>query len=157
MWEPIASIDLPTANWSSGWNKLVDYGSMDYTFLEFDAQEGMLTGEAISDFHHGVDRIVYQSGSGGDEVTIRVFFGFDWNTQWGVFVNDVLVAQTSTIFARRITATIPFKVPCGSQKVKIELKWKATTSDAIGTAYQGNPSRPIDIYGAEIMCRNTKR
>ncbi len=153
VWEPVTSINLPSANWSSGWNKLVDYGSFDYTYLEFDAQEGMLTGTAVIDFMHGLDRIVYSA----NDTTFRVFFGFDWTTQWGVFVNDVLVAQTSNIYPRRITSTIPFKIPTGSQIIKIDLRWKATTSDAIGTAYQGNPSRPIDIYGAEIMVRNTKR
>lgn len=157
MWVPVETINLQTANWSTGWNKLVDFGSMDYTFLDFDAKEGMLTGCAVIDFHHGVDRIVYQSGEGGDEVTIRTFFGNDWWTGWGVFVNDTLVAETSNIYARRITCNIPFKVPVGSQKVKIDLRWRAKTSDAVGTAYQGNPSRPLDIFGAEIWVRNTKR
>ena len=152
VWEPVTSIDLQTANWSSGWNKLVDYGSMDYTFLDFDAKEGMLTGCAVIDFHHGVDRIGYSQ-----DPVIRTFFGFEWWTGWGVFVNDTLVAETSNIYARRITCNIPFKVPVGSQKVKIDLRWRAKTSDAVGTAYNGNPSRPLDIFGAEIWVRNTKR
>ena len=155
MWVPVTSVDLQTSNWSTGWNPLVDYGSMDYTFLDFDAKEGMLHGCAVIDFHHGVDRIVYQAGD--PETTFRIFFGSDWTTQWGVFVNDTLVAQTSNIYARRITANIPFQVPVGSQKCKIDLRWRATTSDAIGTAYQGNPTRPIDIFGAEIWVRNVKR
>lgn len=152
MWEPVVSIDLPTANWSTGWNKLVDYGTMDYTFLDFDAKEGMLTGCAVIDFHHGIDRIGY-----GQDPVIRAFTGDEWWTGWGVFVNDTLVAETSNIYARRITCNIPFKVPVGSQKVKIDLRWRAKTSDAVGTSFNGNPSRPIDIFGAEIWVRNTKR
>ena len=154
VWEPITSIDLQTANWTTGWNKLTDFGSMDYTYLQFDAQEGMLTGNAIIDFFNGKDRIVYQDS---EDNTFRIFFGDEWWVQWGVFVNDVLVAETSQIYPRRITCTIPFKVPCGSQAVIIDLRWRAKTTDAIGTNYLGNPTRPIDIYGAEIMCRNTKR
>ena len=153
MWEPVESINLQTANWSTGWNKLVDYGSMDYTFLDFDAKEGILTGNAVIDFHHGIDRIVYQS----DDTTFRVFYGYDWYTEWGVFVNDTLVAETSYIYARRITCNIPFKVPVGSQKVKIDLRWRAVTSNAVGTPYQGNPTRPLDIFGAHIWVRNVKR
>lgn len=153
VWTPLHSIDLQTDNWSSGWNKLVDYGSFDYTYLDFDAQEGMLVGCALIDFMHGYDRIVYQQ----DETTFRIFYGFDWTTQWAVFVNDTKVAETSWVYAQRITCNLPFKVPVGSQKVKIDLRWRATTSDAVNTNYQGNPSRPIDIYGAELWVRNVKR
>ena len=73
---------------------------MDYTFLDFDAKEGMLTGCAVIDFHHGVDRIVYQS----DETTFRIFFGSDWWTGWGVFVNDTLVGLPTSVYSSDSTA-----------------------------------------------------
>ena len=82
VWEPVTSINLPSANWSSGWNKLVDYGSFDYTYLEFDAQEGMLTGTAVIDFMHGLDRIVYSATSGKEGLTLRDQLAYGWQAKW---------------------------------------------------------------------------
>jgi hypothetical protein len=154
VWQPITTIDLNTSNWGKNWNPLENYGSFGENILDFDAKEGMLTGCAVVDFFHGVDRIVYQDDQ---DVTFRIFYGKDWWTEWGVFVNDTLVAQTGFIYPRRETINLPFKVPVGSQKVKVDLRWKTITSDAIGTNYIGDPTRPLDIYGAEIWVRNVYR
>lgn len=153
VWEPVESIDLSTDNWSSGWNKLVDYGSFDYTYLDFDAQEGMLIGCAVIDFMHGYNRLRWTD----DNNTFFIWYGFEWTTQWAVFVNDTKVAETSFVYPQRITCNLPFKVPVGSQKVKIDLRWRSITTDAIGSGFLGNPSTPIDIYGAELWTRNIKR
>lgn len=154
VWEVVESIDLGTSNWGKGWNPLENYGSFSNNYLDFDAKEGMLVGCAVVDFFHGYNRVVYQ---GEGDVTIRAFVGQDWWTQWGVFVNDTLVAETSDTFPRRETINLPFKVPVGSQKVKIDLRWKSITSDALGTGWIGNPSTPLEIYGAEIWTRNVYR
>jgi hypothetical protein len=154
VWDVVESIDLGTSNWGKGWNPLENYGTFSENYLDFDAKEGMLVGCAVIDFFHGYNRVVYQ---GPNDETFRVFVGGEWWTQWGVFVNDTLVAETSDTFPRRETINLPFKVPVGSQKLKIDLRWKSITSDAIGTGFLGNPSTPLEIYGAEIWVRNVYR
>jgi hypothetical protein len=154
VWDVVESIDLGNSNWGKGWNPLENYGTFSENYLDFDAKEGMIIGCAVIDFFHGYNRVVYQDGN---DNTFRVFVGQEWWTQWGVFVNDTLVAETSETFPRRETINLPFKVPVGSQKLKIDLRWKSITADAIGTNYQGNPSTPLEIYGAEIWVRNVYR
>jgi hypothetical protein len=152
VWEYVESVNLTVDNWGKSWNPLENFGTFSENYLDITAKEGMLVGCAVIDFFHGFNRILY-----GDDPVIRAFFGKSWWTQWGVFINDTLVAETGEVYPRRETINLPFKVPCGSQDLKIDLRWRTTTSDAIGTGFLLDPSTPLEIYGAEIWVRNIYR
>jgi len=154
VWTPRGSVFLDTSDWSRGWNLLSTVNNFSDTILQFDSSEGMLTGCAVIDFHHGIDRVRYTPPQGSAFSTFR---GYGWWTEWGLFVNDVLIAQTGYIYPRRCTAQLPFKVAVGTQHVKIDLRWKTNIGwDEIG-GYDDDPSTNLDIFGATIWAREVKR
>lgn len=153
LWEPVETITLNLTNWAKNWNPLNNYGSFSSTYLDFETKEGMLVGCAIIDFQHGVTRITYDS----DGTPFTIFYGGEWWSEWAVFVNDTMVAQTGFIYPRRETINIPFKIGVGSGSVKVDVRWRTITTDAVATGYIGDPTTPFDIYGAEIWVRNNYR
>lgn len=154
VWTPRGSVDLDTADWSRGWNQLRTVTNFEDTSLSFDASEGMITGCAVIDFHHGVDRIkaIVESGP-----AFSVFRGHDWWSEWGVFVNNVLVAQTGKIYPRRITTQLPFKVAVGTQNVTIDLKWKTNNGWEDTIPWVDDPVTAFDVFGVTIWAREVKR
>ena len=147
---PIINFDLQTNSWSSGWNNLTEIDSTFNDFvLEFEAESGILSGCFDVNFRHGVDRI---KASGVIET-----WSINWWARWGLFCNDVLIAETSRIYPRLLNVSIPFKIFVGSQPVRLELKWQAidtTAEQEFGvTAHKSS----MEIYGASIWACNTKR
>ena len=53
---------------------------------------------------------------------------------------------------------IPFSVPVGSQNVRIDIRWKTITTNALTvTSIDGNPTTKLEMFGAEILAKNTYR
>jgi hypothetical protein len=152
--DTIIDLDLKTYNWGKNWNKLEAIGQFDDIFIQDQMVEGMLSGCARINFRHGVNVVTYISG----ETTLHAQTGFDWWTRWGVFVNDVLVAESGECYPRGENLVIPFSIPVGSQKVRIDIRWKSITSNALNTpSYTDNPTTPLELWSAGIWARNTYR
>ena len=82
----------------------------------------------------------------------------DWWSRWGVFVNDILIAESGECFPRLENLVIPFSVPVGSQAIRIDLRWKTITTQALNVSgYTSDPTTDLELFGAEIMARNTYR
>lgn len=153
IWTPLTTIDLKTDNWRRGWNKLEDTSGWSTFPLRFESREGMLVGCAIIDWHRGENVVEY-----GQDPTVTAFTGSNWWTEWGVFVNNNLVARSGKIPPRRHTTQLPFSIPVGSQPIKIDIRWITTTDLLIGTSgFVGDPATDLDIFGAEIWTRNVYR
>jgi len=151
VWTPILQLDLATDDWSKGWNRLTYYSGFSQCLLNFDAREGMLVGCATIDWAHGTDAMIVSE----DGLNFTANRGHDWTSQWGVFVNDVLVARTASIPPKRHTSSIPFSIPCGSQSIKIDVRWISAISD-YNTS--GTPHGSVfEVYSAEIWTRNVVR
>lgn len=151
VWTPIDSVNLVTDNWTRGWNKIEDIsGWASFPIVE-EVTEGMLVGHATIDCNHGLDRIQ----TGGDPV-ITIFYGIDWWQRWGVFVNDICVADSGQMKPGRITIDLPFTIPVGSQVVKIDIRWQTITSNSSIAVSPPNDT-PFAIFGAELSVRNVKR
>ena len=158
IWTPLATINLKVDNWSRGWNDIALLTNWESFPMQFEAKEGMLVGCATIDWHHGTDMI---------EITVdgdatRVQGGFQWWSEWGVFVNDVLVARSGFIYPKRHTTQLPFSIPCGSQPVSITTKWISNTGNLQPVSgYVIATAKPhgtvFDIFGATIWCRNEYR
>lgn len=149
---PAYTFDLQNSDWSSGWNNLADIHSDFNKFvLEFDTQSGTLHGCFDINYRHGIDRLL--DGSNND-----ASFGFDWWTRWGIFCNDILIAETGRVYPRLQNLTIPFKIFVGTQPVRLDLRWQTiTTNPEDELSVDTNPTSRMEIYGASIWACNTKR
>jgi hypothetical protein len=153
VWTPILVLDLKTDDWSKGWNNLNYFSGFSQFGLNFDAREGMLVGCATIDWAHGTDTL--SATTGDPPVSFQAVRGHDWVSQWGVFVNDVMVGRTGEIPPKRHTCSIPFSIPCGSQNIKVDVRWISSISD-YNTS--GAPHGTVfEVYSAEIWTRNVVR
>lgn len=151
VWTSLVDYDLKSQDWNKGWNRLTDISSgFSEVVLSLDTEEGMLNGCAQISYRHGFNVITDSS--------INYVVGQSWWTRWGVFVNDVLVAETGNCYPRLQNLVIPFSIPVGSQSVRIDLRWKSTTTAALNiSGYTNDPTTELEIFGAEIWARNTYR
>ncbi len=167
IWTPVESIQLNSVSWTRGWNRLSAFGTFSDLDLNFNADEGMLTGCAVVDFHRGTDMVYINDGG----AAIWVLAGSELTMEWGVFVNNILIAQTGKIYPGRETVQLPFKIPTGSQNITVDIRWRTLNYivdddefDPEGQAalfvYSGSTSEmttPLDVFGATIWCRSVKR
>lgn len=149
---PLVSFDLQAESWSSGWNDLVDIHA-DYQglVLQFDAKSGTVNGCFDINFRHGID--VIADSSSADKA-----WSGDWWSRWGLFCNDILIAETGRVYPRLANLSVPYKIFVGSQPVRLQLKWQTITTnpkDELGV--DTHPSSVMEIYGASIWACNTKR
>jgi len=147
--KPLVYFDLQTEDWSSGWNNITEVDSTFSEFiLNFNSQSGTLNGCFDINFRHGVD---VQTVS-----TVVHVVGMEWWTRWGLFCNDVLIAESGRVYPRLESLSIPFSISIGTQPIKLELKWQTVSTEdrpAGGT----EPFGKLEIYGASIWACNTKR
>jgi len=154
VWTPWLNINLFTDNWTKGWNRLNYYSGWDDYYLDFDAREGILVGCATIDWQHGTDNLLVSIGT-DPAINSSQPRGHDWVSEWGVFVNDVLVARSGFIPPKRHTTSLPFSIPCGSQNIKIDCRWITTISDynTIGAPHGSE----FAIFSSDLWVRNVVR
>ena len=149
---PDVVIDLNAIDWSSGWNNLTSMHS-DYQnfFIDFTSNEGSLNGCMDINFRRGTD-IVTPATGGNVEV------GQDHWIQWGLFVNDILVCDTGRLYPRLENISIPFKILCGTQNIRVEIKFKTIFTQAAQKISSSNTQKNnLEIYGANIWVCNTRK
>ena len=160
IWTPTTTIDLDADTWGAGFNKL---NNLDSNFsgyeLNFDAVEGMLVGCATIDWEHGNQVFQALIQTEPNNIFGPLGQGFDWWTEWAVFVNNVLVCRSGFIYPRRHTTQLPFAVACGSQNVQIDVRcqintWRASNDPA---AVGSMNSSDFYIFSATIWTRNHYR
>tara|TARA_R110002126_G_scaffold84445_3_gene205199 strand:- start:746 stop:1471 length:726 start_codon:yes stop_codon:yes gene_type:complete len=151
VWTPIVTIDLKTDDWSRGWNKLSNLTNWTSFDLVFDALDGTLVGCANIDWQHGTDTLLCSSGG----LSFSQPRGNDWWCEWGVFVNDTLVARSGKMPPKRHTTSLPFTVPVGSNNINIDVRWQANISDyaTIGLPHGSE----LLVFSAEVWTRNVYR
>ena len=149
---PLVAFDLQNNSWSSGWNNL---GDIDNAFndlvLEFEAESGTLNGCFDINFRHGFDIIE-------DNNQDALPWSKNWWSRWGIFCNDILIAETGRVYPRLANLSIPFKLFVGSQPLKLDLRWQTITTNPVDElSVEDNPISIMEIYGASIWACNTKR
>ena len=153
VWTPILTIDLDQDSWSKGFNILTQFTDFEDFPLVFEAKEGMLVGCATIDWEHGTQVFQVTVGEGNANRSR----GFDWWTEWGVFVNNVLVARSGQIYPRRHTTQIPFAIPCGSQQIVVDVRFITITNRASNSPNTTTDSSDFNLFSAEIWVRNEYR
>jgi hypothetical protein len=158
IWTPLFETDLDSDTWSAGFNRLVD---LDSNFLlaplSFDAKEGILVGCATVDWEHGNQVFQVQVSESPSTFAPRGR-GNEWWTEWGLFVNNILVAKSGQIYPRRHTTQIPFAIAVGSQPIVIELRVKINTWYVAGAPVAGETeSTPFKVFSTTIWARNHYR
>jgi hypothetical protein len=153
--EQLMTIDLKTVDWNKGWNDLREYSGWDNFQLDMDTYEGFLNGHVNIDYHHGYNTVTYSTDAG----TFRVNVGYYWECQWGVFLNGALIAESGPLVTYGHNIVIPFGVGVGAGPARITIAWKATTSKHIFTepSTPADPTTPLEMFGATIWARNTRR
>ena len=155
VWDPILSIDLHTDYWERGWNELSLFSGFSSWPLEFEAQSGMLVGALTVDWQHGTDMLLVSTEVGDETINFSSPRGADWVSQWGVFVNGVLVGRTGEMPPRRHTTHIPFSIPCNQGPIVINAAFITTISDYLTT---GQPhGSEFLIFSATMWVRNIIR
>jgi hypothetical protein len=149
---PLYSFNLNNDAWSSGWNNLSDISNdFNLLVLEFEAESGTVHGCFDINFRHGFDLMLDKSNN------IKVF-STKWWTRWGIFCNDVLIAETGRCFPRLENLSVPYKLFVGSQPIRLELKWQTINTNPIDELEVSTTPRSfLEIYGASIWACNTKR
>lgn len=150
--QPLVTLNLQNSSWSSGWNFLSDIDSLfNQVVLDFEATSGTVHGCFDINFRHGMDVIE-------DHTNTDVPFGYDWYSRWGLFCNDLLIAETGRVYPRLQNLTVPFKIFVGSQPVRLDLRWQTiTTNPKDELDVETEPTSRMEIYGASIWACNTKR
>lgn len=159
IWEPIDSLNPETDVFQKGFNTLQGlFGSARYQDfpLTFDCEEGMLTGMVTVDWEHGTQQY-NATASTEPALSLAQSRGMGWWTEWGVFVNGILIARSGFIYPRRHTTRIPFSVPVGSQSVTIDCRVVINSWEETGFPGNGKSQSDFNFYSGTIMARNIKR
>lgn len=148
-WLSSYQILLKTDDWTTGWNRLSETISDFYLITE--AQEGMISGQFNINWWLGLNTFK-------DTGAASAAWGDDWWIRWGLFLNDNLIADTGNLYPREENTCVPFKVPVGTQKIRLDLRWKTITNNPDPTIMFDptiDVSGYIQILGANIWANNT--
>jgi hypothetical protein len=156
VWTPIATLNLDSAIWSKGFNTLTELPDFENFPLTFQAIEGQIVGCATIDWEHGTQVFNVQVTDGPATFAPRSR-GFNWWTEWAVFVNNIPVSRSGAIYPRRHTTQLPFTIPVGSQPITIDVRFLALTNRAVGSPSLLVTSSDFNIFSAEIWARNEYR
>jgi hypothetical protein len=163
-----STVSLPVTEWSMGWNSFEASASPSNRsgfVLDFEAQEGMLKGEAVIDFEHRQSYFLFVAAR-EDVSTYGALIKDQHTGELGIFVNDVLVGRTGPVYIAcgRHTYIIPYATPVKSGPVHVDVRWlidyknvyKVFTS---GTSYGigVNQIYPIQVRSRLLWCRNQYR
>ena len=150
-WLSSYDVELKTDNWTGGWNRLSEWIPNHY--LQMDVREGMITGQFNINWWYGLN--TYKSTS-----SASASHGEEWYIRWGLFMNDILIAETGNCYPRGENTCVPFKLPVGSQQLTFDLRWQARTNNpdaATMFAPSDDVSGYIQLLGANIWINNTIR
>lgn len=133
--------------------------------ITFDnALEGMIVGNAVIDFTYFPGEAEGITQGEGD-ITIRSSecYGLDNPIEFGVFINDVLVARSGKIFPRRYTLDLPFSAPCSSGPQVIDIRFLPDFVDTgvfeptLFTTYDLYTPQSLTYNGGNLWARNQYR
>lgn len=165
----VGTINFLATTWTMGWNAFeASASAADRTgfVLEFEAQEGMLKGEAVVDFEHRQSYYLFGYKTADSAAQSRAVVKDQHTGELGVFVNDVLVARTGPVWIAcgRHTYTLPWSSPVKSGPVKVDVRWLLDYSNikfivTAGTFYFGgiNQIYPVSTHSRLLWCRNQYR
>lgn len=155
---PVKTFSL-TSGMNAGWTSVggaIDAGA----YLAFDAKEGMLKGNAVIDTDLPLQFVSAVIGG----ANVPRGDGDNWGRRLGIFVNDVLVADTDFMTCSgRFTTNLPFAVPVGSQPINIDIRWMCNVKENADevTPWDGAPANRSSIlfrvFTSQLSVRNQFR
>jgi len=151
--DPRTTYEYDDTDFVVGWISLLPrLGTADGVYLSFQSQAGMLKGNATIDIGRLLGTEYSVDGQGN--VTFNPI-GEEWRLQIGVFVNNVLVAETDNIPSRRGTICLPYSIPIDAVWCEVEIKFKATKQ--VHTLMPNVIAPGVSVYSSELWCRNQYR
>ncbi len=167
---PLAVFD--TSDWRLGWMKLSEkrttiIGGVPYyagAEVTFDAQEGMIVGEALVDIEWRASwrDIFYQITVDPDYSTTQTFLTQDNFIELGVFVNDVCCARTDLQWqGGRFTYVLPYSTPIGTTTAVVDIRLRLFFSNQFIVQTLGvlmaSAIAPVWIHDSSLWARNQYR
>jgi hypothetical protein len=171
--DPLSGIEVAADTWLIGWQKLESLpgNDKDGFVLNFTATEGMIKGEACLDAEMRQSCYLYEVNSipanPGDPVVSTLIENIkDTHTgEFGVFVNDLLVARTGPIWLScgRHSYVIPYSCPIASGACHIDVRWIIDfKNEGVGFGTTVNYNFPTNfpapdgtgLYTAPLVLRN---
>jgi hypothetical protein len=160
-------IAFPQTAWQPGWNKMeVPIAGPEGVALEFEAQDGMLIGEALIDLDWRMSYYtLYNPDTAGPPPDPNAVVKFQSQianfVEVGVFVNDVCVGRTGKQWlGGRFTYVVPYNTPIGSGPVKIDTRvilYFINQRGAIGFVIIATNIADVLIGDSILWCRNQWR
>lgn len=147
-WLADEQILLYNESWNAGWNHVDDLSKYTDFGLEFQSKEGSINGWFQINYRYGCDAVTPDVGGG---VTV---IGDDWWINFGLFMNDQLIAEAGLLSPRGENVCVPFQIPVGTQNCKWDLRWQASVNQDYDF-YTGDVTAFIEFYNAQIFCLNT--
>lgn len=144
---PLLTTSLRTGTLTGTWNSLYNQGVTDAQ-MSIDAEPGLLRGEMIV----GFERRFGYAGAPGLQTTREG--NYSW-VDWGLFIDDQLVAQTGKIYPRRYTVCLPwfYYTPGGTHVLDIRFRHRTTAMTSTNDEYAQN----LDVYSVGHMVQLRKR
>lgn len=162
-----------TSDWQLGWMKVAEkrttpIGGVNYyagAEVKFNAQEGMIVGEAMVDVEWRVSwrDIRYQLTPPPQETYDNITAHTQDNyIELGVFVNDVCCARTNLQWqGGRFTYVLPYSTPIGTTNAVVDVRFRIFFSNQFVTQTLGTITdsaiAPFYIYDSSIWARNQYR
>jgi hypothetical protein len=148
------NLDVPYMYWDNtlyagqGWISLQQWQLQTHTAnqtggaqINFDAQEGMIAGNAVIDFNWfpgGSRNQAVTPTQGGDiGISLRNIYGYKETIEWGVFLDDVCISKSGVTYPRRLTLNLPFNAPTSTKPVQLDIRFRATFVDPVTMGTQG--------------------
>jgi hypothetical protein len=166
--DPLSGIEATAETWMLGWQKLESLpgNDKDGFVLNFTATEGMIKGEACLDAEMRQSCYLYEQTGGAPPVSSLIENIKDTHTgEFGVFVNDLLVARTGPIWMScgRHSYVIPYSCPIASGACHIDVRWIIDfKNEGVGFGPGATYDFPVDfplpdgtgLYTAPLVLRN---
>jgi hypothetical protein len=164
----LARLEYDNRLWNgpSAWIRLRDVLLDDFVDvggaqLTFNALEGMLVGCAVIDFFFDPGEYKYTTSEPALTAYRLIGYDNDYSIEWGVFIDDVCVSQSGSIWPRRMTLNLPFNAPTSSKLCKIDIRFKISFRDNLPestqSGYTVEREQGMQYQGGNLWVRNQYR
>lgn len=117
---PILTVSLAELNLQAGWNDLNSLGISQGALEDLTLQTGLIRGEIVVDFErrYGYNGVLFLTVEGDQNYV-----------DFGIFVDNQLVANTGPIYPRRFTLTLPWLYPITTGSHNFEIRFRYSSNE----------------------------
>lgn len=126
---PIMTTSLAELNLQAGWNDFNSLGITEGALEDLTLQTGLIRGEILVD---------YERRYGYNGVLYTVVEGSNHYVDFGLFIDNQLVANSGPLYPRRFTLTLPWLYPITTGSHNFEIRFRYSSEE-------------LDILNSEVL------